>query len=346
MNLDFKRREKFVGAFVIGVALLFLTSLVIVGRGKEWFEERVIFYTTFNESYNLQSNAAVKLFKADIGSVDSITLEGEKVRVRLKILAKYASRIRVDSIAVVDSPTLIGSEYISIIPGSPDSPRISEGGEIGSEEKRSVTDILEEFEVEKTARMIVEAIQDLSGLIQTIKDPDGSLMTALNNVEKITSHTEMMFNTVNMGKGTLGELIHSRSVMEKVERNLDKILAILHDIDAASSKTPQIMDQVGDNLTLVGDAGQQIMGSIDAINRILKDAEKAVATLNVVLSNVEEGSRDVPEITGTAKQGIKEIREGVQNIDKIVQSLQKNIIIRSNLPPGPARDDTNAGLRD
>jgi len=40
----------------------------------------------------------------------------------LAILAKYASRIRQDAVAVVDSPTLIGSEYISIVPSAPNAP--------------------------------------------------------------------------------------------------------------------------------------------------------------------------------------------------------------------------------
>ncbi len=346
MDLDFDKKEKYVGAFVVGVILLLLASLVIIGRGKEWFEERVTFYTTFNQSYNLQANAAVKLFKADIGTIDSITLEEEKVRVRLKILAKYASRIRTDSVAIVDSPTFLGSEYVSIIPGRSDSPRIPEGGEITSKERRSLSDILKEFEVEKTARLIVEAIEDLSELIRDIKDPQGPLMRTMYNMEKITDNTRMVFKDIQAGKGTLGELIQSRSVLDRVEKNLDKVMMILNDIHLASAKTPHLMDQVENNLDLVTVAGQKITISIDEINRILQGAKTAIVTLNTALSNVEKGSRDFPEITGNTKQGIKEIREGVENIDKIVQSLQKNIIIRSNLPRGPGKDDTNAGLRN
>ena len=51
----------------------------MIGRGQGLFKKYVTYYTTFNESYNLQTNAAVKLFKTDIGKVKQITLakEGE-----------------------------------------------------------------------------------------------------------------------------------------------------------------------------------------------------------------------------------------------------------------------------
>ena len=135
METNYTRAEKSVGLFVIGIAVLLLTTVVILGRGKEWFAEEVTFYTSFKESYNLQVNAAVKLFKADIGKVKRISLGKDHVNVQLAILSKYASRIRQDSVAVVDSPTLIGSEYISIVPGDPDSPQIPIGGMIQSIEK-------------------------------------------------------------------------------------------------------------------------------------------------------------------------------------------------------------------
>lgn len=346
MELNFSKTEKLVGAFVLGVTIMLIATVVVIGRGKEWFEDRVTFYTTFNESYNLQENAAVKLFKADIGKVSKISLTANKVRVRLEILEKYASRIRQDSIAIVDSPTFIGSEYISILPGKPDSPRIHEGGEIASREKKSVSDIVKEFEVERTARMIVKAVQDLSDLTRSIQSPDGPFMSALNNVNDITRHIESITGDVQKGKGVIGELVTSRSLIEGIENNLEQISRILSHIETASAKTPDMMDQVSSGLDMAVNVGDQGIKSLADVRQILDDIKIAVATLNQIVANVEKGSRDVPEITTTARQGIKEIREGVHNIDKVVKSLQKNVIIRSNLPPEPVEDDTTAGLRN
>ena len=57
------------------------------------------------------------------------------------------------------------------------------------------------------------------------------------------------------------------------------------------------------------------------------------------------GSEDIPQITQSAKGGIQEIRAEVDNIDKVVQSLQQNFLIRPNLPPEPEGKNIDAGLR-
>jgi hypothetical protein len=50
-------------------------------------------------------------------------------------------------------------------------------------------------------------------------------------------------------------------------------------------------------------------------------------------------------VTSAAREGIREIREGVEDVDRVVQSLQRNIIIRSNLPAEPESMEMDAGLR-
>ncbi len=316
MEVDYNKKEKIVGTFVIGIVVLMLAMLIIIGRGKDWFKTYITYYTTFDESYNLKEDAAVKLYRADIGKVKKITLAEDKVRVKLVILEDYSSRIRSDSVAIVDSPTFIGSEYISIIPGTADAPLIEKGGEIPSREKKSVDDILAEFEVEKTVKMVIPAIQGIAEIAQIMRDPNGPLFTALDNFNKTLSYVETISRDIEAGKGTIGGIIRSRELLDKIFRDLDKLDEILEDINKASSKTPVIMDQVSE--------------SVSSIKRIIKQVEE---------------SHDVPEITRSVKNGIQEIRYGAEEIDKVVQSLQKNLLIKSNLPPEEEPENIDAGLR-
>ncbi len=121
MELTYNRKEKIVGIFVIFIGLLLLSTVIILGRGKNWFQDYNTYYTTFDESYNLKVGADVKLFKTNIGKVKAISVEN-KVRIKLAILSKYESRIRTDTLITVESPTFVGSEYISILPGTNDCP--------------------------------------------------------------------------------------------------------------------------------------------------------------------------------------------------------------------------------
>jgi ABC-type transporter Mla subunit MlaD len=55
-----------VGTFIISVAVLLLVTVVIIGRGKDWFKKYTTYYTVFDEGYNLQPDTSVKLFSANL----------------------------------------------------------------------------------------------------------------------------------------------------------------------------------------------------------------------------------------------------------------------------------------
>ena len=337
--------EKLVGLFVIGITALLLATVVLLGRGKDWFAEEVTFYTEFKESYNLQVNAAVKLFRADIGKVKEISLGEDNVKVKLAILAKYASRIREDAVAVVDSPTLIGSEYISIIPGRSRSPIIPDGGTIPSKEKKSVSDILKDFEVEKTARLVVQAIQDITELVANLKDPDGPLMGTVKSLEATAQHLAQVTGDIQRGEGTVGSLIASRELVDTVMSNLNQVGPAIEDLRRTTAKGPEVMDRVNENLETIRTAGVGVVESVERLKMILEKTQKSLDTIQAVLLNVKEGSEDIPRLTSTTRDGIQEIRDEIAEVDRIVQSLQKNFLIRGNLPQPPETFDTDAGIR-
>ena len=346
MELEFNRQEKIVGTFIICVALLLMTTVIGIGRGKDWFKTYIIYYTIFDESYNLQVNASVKLFNADIGKVTKITLTGNKVKVKLAILQEYAGRIRTDSVAIVTSPTIIGSEYIAIHPGRAEASLIEKGGMISSRKKKSISDILNEFQVEKTAKMFVNAIQELSETAHIMRDPEGSFFTALDNFNKTLSHFEKIASDIQSGRGSLGSIIKSKALLKSVSENFDKIGTILDDISKASAKTPETMIRVQDNLATMKKVGDTAFDNIIMIKKMLIRVEESLFTLKTILANLEKGSYDIPDITRSATEGILEVRDGMENIDDVVDSLRKNFLIRSNLPPGPEGKNIDAGLRE
>ena len=243
----------------------------------------------------------MKLFNADIGKVTEVSLVGNVVHVRMALFAEYAPRIRKDSVATVQSVNYIGNKYISITPGTPESPELLADEEISSEEQPSVADLLAKFEVEETAKKVIRAVQDVSEVATLLRDPEGPLFEALNSIN----------NSLNAVEVRVG--------------------AILDSLAVAVDKVPHTVDLVDRDLEKVHEIGMEIQTNI--------------ALLQQVLENVEVGSRDVPTITETTVKGIEEIRVGVEQIDEVVKSLKKSILIRGNLPPGPEVKGQDAGSR-
>ena len=317
MRITFDAREKIVGAFMVIMVILLLAIVVMLGRGKDWFETYVTYYTVFDEAYNLNENAQVKLYKADIGKVKSVRLEGDKVKVKLAILEDYASRIKTDSVAIVESPTFIGSEYVSIKPGTPKAAPIPENGTIPSQAKKSLDDVMAEFEVEKTAKMFVKSVQAFSEIVEHLQDPEGPLYASLDNMAEAMAHIEAVTREIREGKGSVGKLVYSEELIQEIYERISHVNKILVNIEDATQKAPEIIDSL----------------------------KKSTEMINQILVNIEKGSQDVPTVTKSTKHGIMEIRDSVEEIDKVVQSVQKNFLIRPNLPPEPEPENIDAGLR-
>ncbi|MBI5897584.1 MAG: hypothetical protein HZB24_16750, partial [Desulfobacterales bacterium] len=241
------------------------------------------------------------------------------------------ARIRQNAVAVVESPTLIGSEYIAIIPGSTDAPAIAPEGEIASREKRSITDILTEFEVEKTALLVVKAIQDISQVTQRLGDPKGPLIASLENIEKVSANVQRITTDLDAGKGPMGMLLKSEDVLKRLVESIDRMGQILSGIQATTAQAPQTMALVQENLVA-------LQANMDEANRILTEI-KAITT------DLKAGSRNIPQISATFKEGIQEVRQGVEQTNRVVEALQNSYLIRGNLPPEPIPAKTDAGAR-
>lgn len=339
MELDFSRRERIVGTFVICMAALVLITVIVIGRGKNWFKHYVTYYTIFEQSYTLEVNTPVKLFSTEIGKIKKITVSGDSVRVKLAILQDFRSRIRTSTRATVQSATFIGSEYVAIIPGEDDAPLIEPGEIIPSKKKKSVAAYLQELEVEKTAKMVVTALQDITEIVKILRDPQGPFFTSLDKANQTLGHIETISRDVEAGKGTVGGLLKSAALLDKIHKNLDAIKNIV------SAKAPAAIDQLQDNLATFHAIEKEILANMPKIQRIVQDVEDTTTSLKKIIAQVEKRSHDIPRTIQSTALGIDEIRGTVENIDKVVQSLQQNFLIRPHLPPVPEGKNVDAGLR-
>lgn len=314
MELKFSRMDRVVGSFIIVVLALMVGSVVLLGRGKDWFRPTVTYYAMFKENYNLAPGSPVKLFRADIGKVRSVALVGDAVRVRLSIFEEYHTRFREDTVVTVESPTLIGSEYVAVRPGKPESRLIEPGGTVKSEEKRTLSEILAEYEVEETARRLTETIRNLADIIDELRDPEGPLFRSLNSIEKNLRNVETVTADLKDGKGTVGQLLRSDELIDRVNTSMERLDNVLQNLEGA---TPEVTANL----------------------------KESMEKIREITANLERGSREVPAVIRTTKHGIQAIRHGVDEINRVVKSLEKNPLIRGNLPPKPEGKDLDAGLR-
>jgi phospholipid/cholesterol/gamma-HCH transport system substrate-binding protein len=320
MRLEYSTTEKMVGGFILLTLFISLFTVAMVGRGKNWFRKQVGYYTIFKEGYNLSAGSRVKLFGTDVGQVTGVSLtEDNKVRVAFRILADYASRMRTDSLAIVESPTFIGSEYVALSPGSKSAPALAPGGQIPSKEKKSLSDYFEEYEVDKMVKRLSGILEDLARISAELGDRNGPLMGTLQNVKQLTG-------TMEQGRGSLGRLIRRDELYLKIMEELDALSKILASVRETADQSVTIGSHVArlsERLATASEhAPEMALQFQEIVNRMVR-----VSLL------LEKSMTEVPEISQQA-------REGMREVNRILDSIQKNFLIRPNLPP-PRRPATH-----
>jgi len=315
MKLQYSTMERMTGAFILLTLIVFLFTVAVVGRGKNWFRKHVVYYTAFEEGYNLVSGSRVKLLGTDIGSVTDVLLTtGNKVKVRVKVLAEYASRIRANSVATVESPTVIGSEYINIRPGSSKAAVIPPEGLIPTKEKKKFTEYLEQYEIGAKLEHIGKILEDLALITDQLKDPKGPFFGTFSNLQQITG-------TVEAGEGSLGRLIKSDELYE----HMDTFVATLQETADHLVRAGVNIEKGSEHLEKATREGPEMVDKTqELLDRLLK--------VQVILEKV---MTEVPEISAQA-------REGMQEVNRILDSVKENFLIRPNLPPPP--DSETHGL--
>ena len=334
MVLKFGAKEQLVGVFLVVTLFIITGAIVFIAQGKNWFKKHEQYHTFFKEGYNLSPGSRVTLYDTNIGKVVKVSLtEDNRVRVNLKILAKYASRIREDTIVTVESPTIIGSEYIAIIPGTMQKPLILPRGEIPSKEKKALADYMKEFEVEEKLEILTDIVKNIKEITERLKDPEGGLFGALDNIKEITGRLkdpkgELFASLDNIrqttaglrdpsgglfraldnlayvsekmkkGEGSAGRLIIKDELYLKIEEEINKVDSILNNIEKTTVRIPAIIDEV----------------------------EKRVEEIKGPLTDFEKALKNVPELMNTIQRELDEV-------STITEAIKENFLIKRYLPP-------------
>jgi phospholipid/cholesterol/gamma-HCH transport system substrate-binding protein len=281
--------EKIAG-FILLLGFLFIAlAMVLVGAGRDWLSSYQNYFLLLKDGHGLLPGVKVKFLRLDIGRVTSLELtNANMVKIHLTILTEYASRLKGDSLANVSSPTIIGSEYIEIIPGGPESAPIPAGGQIPARDPQTIDDIIASIQIEKKLEQLDAILRNVVAITDRLKEPAGPLFGTMENLKRVTGQ-------VATGGGTVGNLIMRDEAHEE-------LVATLRELKAASES--------------IAKSAKGLQGDLPAIT----------AKIDAILRQVESGTRSFPEVARGA-------REGVREVDQILDSVKRNFLIRGNLSP-------------
>jgi phospholipid/cholesterol/gamma-HCH transport system substrate-binding protein len=303
MEEGFTRREQLVGGFLLVLIIFTVVTLLVIAQGKGWFQRQNVYFVKFKQGYNLHQGSLVKMFNAEIGKVSNLgiiqTMGHPQVEVTLKVNEEYANLIRQDSVAEVVSPTLIGSEYVDISPGSSGYPKIEPYDPIPSRERKSVSEHLAELASEENIQKVKHMLVNLAQFSEQLRNDEKVLQAALNHLDEVLKN-------LTEGKGTLGMLVMQKELYVRMNKTLED-----WDKFFVEAKTVVV----------------DLKPTAQNLGVFTTSINQEIEPLKAIVANIKAGSEDLPDLmeaaTGTARSA-----------KETMDAIKANPLIRMTAPKG------------
>jgi phospholipid/cholesterol/gamma-HCH transport system substrate-binding protein len=278
-----------VGLMAIAALIILAVLIFLMVGNLGMFRPKADVYTYFNDSQSVDEGSDVRLNGILIGQVAKVELSGSSdrsrvIRVAMKIDNRYLGSIPVDSQAGLGAANLLGTKFINIKKGQ--APQtIQPGAEIPSAISAELEDLFQ------------QSSSTLAALQLTIKK--------VNDI----------IDTVESGKGTIGELLTDDTMAKKLLAILDSTQATVDEaqklVATANSDTNSIGKFLHDNNEIYG----QVHDGLAKLNDTIDKVNNGPGTVAKLLND--------PSLFDETRDSLKQVHDLLAGIEAGQGSLGK-----------------------
>ena len=295
------KKTFWIGLFIIFVFTLFISGILFV-QDISIRNSNYSFSVIFEDVQGLYDGDDVKMLGKRIGRVTQTKIQKDRIAVELTIDNSFAFRIPIDSKIEVKSEGLLGSKYISIIPGN-DPKEFILAGEI-VEGKR-------DYDFSEITPGIVPMTQDLAIFARRLKAVLGeqeknSLREIINNLESLTSNID------NLSKSS------SKLIDDKQIKN---ITAFINNIELFSESMLEMSDnEINNFVNNLSNSSNEFLSSVNAIKDASTNMSIVAKDLKILLEGINNNNNSINKLINTS-----ELHDNLNNVFLDVSSLIKDI---------------------
>ena len=288
--------ETRLGIFAILVALAAWAVIETLG-GADFFHHGYQVSALFNTVQDLKAGSSVKMAGVEIGRVEKIALENEKVRVAMKLHGNAV--VKTDSKASVRFTGLMGQNFVSVDFGSPGAPRAVDGTVLATEEQPDLNAIMAKLDkaatgIENFGKSFTgDKIDNLLGpLTDFFKQNSSHLSATITNIESISGQ-------IAKGEGTVGKLIYDQSLY-----------------DSALATATNLQDTVSSVR-----AGQGTLGRLVTDETLYNATTASMTNLDQILQKINQGQGTVGKLVND-QEFYRNAKLTMQKVDKATEGLE------------------------
>jgi len=316
--------REIVGVFVLAALALLLGALVVVGRGRNVFEERAELTVTFpaHHAAVVRHGVPVRLAGDSVGKVDSATREGGTIRAHLSLLKAARDVLREDARATLRVPLagLVGELGIELdaggLPGPWPEGQVMAGVADGdpAEKARETVEQLREQVPLMLARTqsILERTDAILGQVQQARTAENAdklvrsldrLALAVEREEavahaaRVLAEAEQLLQGVRQGRGTVGKLVTDAALYDRTTVLLDDLHGSWAKLDALMGASAKVAERASDLADRARSRGADLEVLFGQLQVLVLQANRALDLVNehwLLRGTATEPARPIP----------------------------------------------------
>jgi phospholipid/cholesterol/gamma-HCH transport system substrate-binding protein len=299
------------------VALAVLAAAILLERVGTFESFRLGKHVNalFSNVQDLKVGDQVKMAGVEIGRVEAIQLNTNRVLVKMKV--RPEAEVKTDSTASVKFTGLLGQNFVSIDFGTPQGELLKDNQYVTTAEQADLSAMMQKIDnvasgVENLTKSftgvnIDTLIGPLRDLIQTNKD---SLTASISNVRSITAD---LSTQISQGKGTLGKLIKDETLYNTALATVSNLQDTASEIKATVADARKIVDQVN--------AGQGTVGKLVKDDTLYRETTESMTNLKEILQKVNQGKGSVGKLVND-QEFYKNAKLTLQKLDQATEGLE------------------------
>jgi len=283
---------------IVGMAIL-AAAIFSIGGGLRWLAGSEELTTHFQRVNGLQVGAPVYLSGVNIGSVASIQFPPDRranyVVVRMRIEANAVARVRMDSVAKIESLGLLGDKFLLLTAGSANAPSVEPEALVHSQDP-----------VNYAALLQARGTGDL-----------------VANVLAISNAMRQLLDTVNQGNGILAELIRGPANPREKTLTLASIRDTVDTLQQLSAKLDLAVDRINNGEGVLG----AILSPRNNGRRMVADVTDAAASMRTAAANFQQSStemHDLVERMDHARGLLPQLMQDQEYASRVMRNLDRS----------------------
>jgi phospholipid/cholesterol/gamma-HCH transport system substrate-binding protein len=302
MKVKFNKYERVAGIFVLTAIVGTGVFALSVAVKQGWFEEKIIYSTTFENADGVHPGTLVQMAGLRAGSVEEVDLQNDnKIRVQFYVLGKFKDKIRSDSRTQLIRPFIIGDRVLEISVGQEEQ-ALAENANIQSEETTDLMTLM-------SGKKLSQSLAQLTGMLSSIQNLAESFLQR--------DRTDSMIRIFDQLDPFLGNMNTMSKEVIKLSRQAthdENMKNLMFNAALLTQELNKIVPEMNKSNPQAGQQMAQMMANMAELTESMK-------TMSLAFKDIG------PELPGTARRAMEALNEATI----LMKALQKSFLLKGNV---------------